>query len=251
MSSSVSRLSIVIPVLNEAAHLATTLTGLNSAVSDPTTVEVIVVDGGSQDDTVAIAQSCITPSFKVQVLTSPRGRATQMNRGAAAARGDILLFLHGDTQLPPGFDQWIRQTLAQPQVVAGAFDLKIAGAGWKLRWVEWGVWWRSRLCQLPYGDQAIFLRAEVFQASGGFPELPIMEDFVLIHRLRRQGAIAIAPLAVQTSARRWQTLGVWQTTLLNQVMIVGYVLGVSPARLAHWYRRQASRIPPVPIARKP
>ncbi|NMF85354.1 TIGR04283 family arsenosugar biosynthesis glycosyltransferase [Nodosilinea sp. P-1105] len=220
-------LSVIIPTLNEASHLGRTLDTLSSSYP----LEVIVVDGGSTDSTVAIARS-----HQAQVITTAPGRAQQMNSGAQVATGQMLLFLHGDTQLPPQVDQLVRRTLAQPGVVAGAFDLAIAGSGWGLRWVEWGVKLRSRWLQMPYGDQGIFLTAARFHGLGGFPDLPIMEDFVLIRRLRQQGRIAIAPGYVITSNRRWQTHGVIYTTLLNQLMILGYYVGISPQRLARWYR---------------
>jgi uncharacterized protein len=160
-----------------------------------------------------------------------------MNRGAAIAQSDILLFLHADTQLPEHFLPLIQDTLAQPQVVAGAFELAIASDQPRLRWVEWAVKWRSRLCQLPYGDQGIFLKAEVFWQLGGFADLPIMEDFDLIKRLHKLGKVAIVPAAVTTSARRWQRLGVWKTTVINQLVIAAYYLGVRGDRLARLYRR--------------
>jgi rSAM/selenodomain-associated transferase 2 len=220
-------LSVIIPVLNEAASLERTL----ATVQTGSYLEVIVVDGGSQDQTVAIAQQ-----WGAQVITTTPGRAHQMNVGAAAARGDLLLFLHGDTCLPLGFDALARRILSQTGVVGGAFMLQIEGQSPGLRLVEWGVKWRSRLFQLPYGDQAIFLKAATFEQIGGFAELPIMEDFVFIQSLRRLGRVAIAPTAVLTSGRRWQKLGVLKVTLINQLMIVGYRLGVSLVRLARWYR---------------
>jgi rSAM/selenodomain-associated transferase 2 len=161
-----------------------------------------------------------------------------MNAGAQSATGEILLFLHGDTRLPTGFEHWIQETLSQPGVVAGAFALKIDGSGWKLRLVEWGVSQRSRWLHLPYGDQALFLTANLFWEMGGFQPLLIMEDFELVQRLNRRGRVAIVPVPVLTSSRRWQQLGVWRTTLLNQLIILGYFLGVPCDRLAHWYRQQ-------------
>ncbi|NJP10507.1 MAG: glycosyltransferase family 2 protein [Leptolyngbyaceae cyanobacterium RU_5_1] len=220
-------LSVIIPVFNEAANLPITIAIAQTAAD----IEVIVVDGGSQDNTVAIAQSLGVP-----VIHSHPGRADQMNAGAAIAQGDTLLFLHGDTQLPKEYDQLIHETLLQPGVIAGAFELAIAGSQWGLRLVEWGVKWRSRVLQLPYGDQAIFLEADVFHQLGGFSEMPIMEDFELVQRLRKRGRIAIAPAPVTTSARRWQTLGILKTTLINQWILMAYFLGVSPATLAQWYR---------------
>ncbi|MGG6295496.1 TIGR04283 family arsenosugar biosynthesis glycosyltransferase [Leptolyngbya sp. AN02str] len=227
--------SVIIPVLNESATLANCLAYFRSVPE----MEVIVVDGGSGDDTVAIAQS-----LGVQVMTSPPGRAHQMNAGAAIATGDTLLFLHADTRLPANAAQHIRQTLAQPGAIAGAFDLNIAGAGWGLRIVEWGVYWRSRLLQLPYGDQAIFLSKQTFEKMGGFVPIPLMEDFDLVQRLKQWGSVAIAPAAVTTSARRWQTLGTLRTTLLNQGIVLGYYLGVSPETLARWYRDRKGKLKP-------
>ena len=220
-------ISIVIPALNEAENLPRTL----NTVSNVVDVEAIVVDGGSSDNTVKVAEA-----LGARVISSTQSRAHQMNLGASAAKGDILLFLHADTCLPQNFDSLVRQTLLQPKAIAGAFELKIDGTIAGLRLVEWGIWVRSHLFQMPYGDQAIFLKASLFRSMGGFPELPIMEDFELIRRLKQKGRIAIAPAAVLTSSRRWQKLSVFRTTLINQLVIIGYLLGVSPARLAHWYR---------------
>jgi uncharacterized protein len=227
-NTAIETISIIIPVLNEANNLPTVLKHIQSY----TAVEIIVVDGGSHDDTVELARS-----LNLRVIQTDRGRACQMNAGAAVAAGQILLFLHADTRLPPGFDQFVHQALSRPKVIAGAFELKIDATMLGLRLVEWGVKWRSRLLQLPYGDQALFLRAATFHRLGGFPELPIMEDFVFVRQVRRLGQIAIVPATVLTSGRRWQKLGVIRTTLVNQWVILGYFLGVSPARIARWYRR--------------
>ncbi len=199
-------------------------------------LEVIVIDGESSDETVAIAQA-----QGATVHTLPPGRARQMNYGASLATGEILLFLHGDTLLPPDFAPTVRSLLATPGVVAGAFQLKIAGEGKALRWVEWWVKGRSQWLQLPYGDQALFLKKTTFEQLGGFPDLPIMEDFVFVRQLRGLGKVAIAPQAVTTSPRRWQRVGVFRTTVINQGMILGYYLGISPHRLAHWYRSQKQK----------
>jgi rSAM/selenodomain-associated transferase 2 len=219
-----TQLSIIIPVLNEAQYLANTLVGL------PSEVEKIVVDGGSQDDSIAVAQAA-----QAIALSSPRGRAIQMNRGAAIATGDHLLFLHADTQLPQNFAQIIPAILEQPTVIAGAFELKIEADLPGIRVVEWGTNLRSRLFQLPYGDQGIFLKRKTFEAIGGFPEQPIMEDFELMQRLKQKGKIAIASEKVITAGRRWQKLGVLRTTWINQKIILAYWLGVSPAELRQWY----------------
>ncbi|PZV04652.1 MAG: glycosyltransferase [Leptolyngbya sp.] len=223
-------ISVVIPALNEARQLPAVLDRLRAA-NFANSIEVIVVDGGSVDGTAEVAEA-----QGARVVRATPGRSHQLNCGAAVVTGPLLLFLHADTCLPEGFDRTIRQTLAQPGVVAGAFRLAIDGPGRGLRWVEWGVNLRSRLLQMPYGDQAIFLKAEVFDKLGGFPDLPMMEDFELVRRLRQVGRVAIAPAAVVTSDRRWRTLGILRTTLANQAMIAGYLLGIDPHKLARWYR---------------
>ena len=229
-------ISVIIPTLNEAQHLAATIAQVQAAASQP--LEIIVVDGGSQDGTIEIARS-----LNCLVLQSCIGRAAQMNAGANSATGEILLFLHADTQLPKQFDRFVLETLEQPWVIAGAFDLTIAKPKeflqkLGLQLIELGVKLRSRFCQLPYGDQAIFLRAKTFRDLGGFPEIPIMEDFVLMRRIRKLGKVAIAPASVLTSARRWQKLGVLKTTLINQAIILGFYAGIDPERLRQWYRKQ-------------
>ena len=220
------KISIIIPVLNEAAIIEATLTPLQGGLN----LEVIVVDGGSLDRTRALAES-----LGARVFEAPAGRAHQMNVGAAAATGEILLFLHADTALPQGFETLARQVLLRPGVIAGAFALQINADLRGLRLIETLVNWRSRFLQTPYGDQAIFLPAKVFKQLGGFQEIPLMEDFEFVQRLKRIGRIAIAPASVITSGRRWQKIGVLRTTLINQLIVLAYFLGVSPNRLARWY----------------
>ncbi|AOY79596.1 TIGR04283 family arsenosugar biosynthesis glycosyltransferase [Moorena producens JHB] len=222
------KISIIIPVLNEASHIADTL----ATVTEASNVEVIVVDGGSDDETVAIAQS-----LGAKIIAAGTGRASQMNAGAAVATGDILLFLHADTRLPQGFDTLVRQGLQDYDTVAGAFELAIDANLRGVRLIEGMVNLRSRFCSLPYGDQAIFIKTKVFTDLGGFLNLPIMEDFDLMRRLRNLGKITILSQPVLTSGRRWQTLGVVKTTLINQLVILAYHLGVSPHRIVGWYRR--------------
>jgi rSAM/selenodomain-associated transferase 2 len=232
-----AKISIVIPTLNEAATIGAILANLQPLPN----VEIILVDGGSIDDTVKIAQA-----VGVQIIASPPGRARQMNLGVEAATGEILIFLHGDTVLPVGFEGLVRSALGcmgegedklENLPIAGAFTLKIDDPLLSLRWIEWLVAWRSRWRQMPYGDQAIFLTAETFRQVGGFMEMPIMEDFELIRRLQRRGRIEILSAPVLTSARRWIKRGVWQTTLINQAIVIGYSIGISPARLVRWYRK--------------
>lgn len=220
-------ISVIIPALNEERYLDRTLQSLQQAAG----VEVMVVDGGSADDTVRQAKAA-----GVRVMVAAGGRARQMNVGARAAQGDILFFLHADTLAPPGFDGAIRRALQDPRVAAGAFHLGIRGASPGLRLVEHLANWRSRWLGLPYGDQGLFVRADLFRKMGGFPELPIMEDYVMVRRLGRRGRVVTLPLAVATSGRRWQALGIWRTTLINQMIIIGYSLGVAPPVLARWYR---------------
>ena len=224
--------SIIIPVLNEAAIIRSTLEQLCHYPQ----IEVIVVDGGSQDNTVEIARQM------AQVITvEGKGRAGQMNAGADLASSDILLFLHADTRLPDRFVELVDRTLKPKNTVAGAFELAIDGNDTSLRWIERLVNMRSRLFSLPYGDQAIFMPRKTFLEIGGFANLPIMEDFEFIKRIKKIGRIAIASAAVTTSGRRWQKLGVWQTTFINQLIIAGYYLGISPTKLGKFYRGRGSR----------
>jgi rSAM/selenodomain-associated transferase 2 len=219
-------LSIIIPTLNEELMIAEVLKRIGTGV------EIIVVDGGSVDKTREIAQEL---GAKI-IISKNKGRAVQMNLGAKIARGDILLFLHGDTLLPLNYQEQIINTLSQSGIIAGAFELKITGEEKSLRLVEKLVNWRSHFFSLPYGDQGIFLKASVFEDLDGFPDLPIMEDFELIQRLKKIGKIGIVTAAVTTSGRRWQKLGVWKTTLINQLVILGYYLQIPPQVLKKFYR---------------
>ena len=219
------RFSIIIPALNEAPSLPATL----GSVGRIRNAEVIVVDGGSEDDTAETARR-----LGARVITAPRGRASQMNAGAAASRGQILLFLHADTRLPFAWVDQINTVLDKRQVVAGAFRLAFDAVGPALGLIEHATNLRSWLLDLPYGDQAFFVPRAVFDKVGGYRDLPVMEDYDLIRRLRRLGRIGIAPSAVITSARRWLHSGTLRTTLVHQLMILGWHIGVSPGRLAHW-----------------
>lgn len=219
--------SVIIPTLNEERTLPTTLRSLPLS---PAT-EVFVCDGGSTDRTCEVAESC-----GATVLRCGRGRGLQMNAGAAVARGEILLFLHADARLPNDFADQVRSGL--PATCAGgAFQLRIDHSHRLLRLVEFGTRLRSRWLQLPYGDQAIFVRGETFYSLGGFRDDPLMEDFEFCRRLSRRGRIALLDSAVTVSARRWLRLGVVRTTLWNQFIIAAWYAGVPPARLAKWYGR--------------
>lgn len=225
------RLSVIIPAHNEEEQIGAVLREvLRVKVS-----EVIVVDGRSTDRTCDIARS-----YGVTVISSPPGRGLQMKIGAAAATGDAFLFLHADTRVPRGYHDHVFRILRRPGVSAGAFGLRIDSPRLWLRVIEKLVDWRSRLLQMPYGDQAIFLRREVLCSVGGFPAVPVMEDFQLVRSLRRLGRIEIAPVSVVTSARRWLSCGICRTALLNQACIAAYYLGVPAERIAAW-RQSAGR----------
>ncbi len=223
------RISIILPALNEAENIRATLAGLHRYRN----VEMIVVDGGSRDDTVAIAKS-----LGARVITTAPSKAGQMNAGAAAATGDVLLFLHADTRLPDNFAQSVRTAASRKGFCAGAFTLNIDSPARGLRFIEKMANLRARYLQLPYGDQALFMRRDLFNKTGGFPDLPIMEDFELIRRLKRRGDIILLPQTVRTSARRWLQVGIFKTWLINQFIIAAYFLGISPRRLCRWYRRE-------------
>ena len=221
-------LSVIIPTLNEAA----TITAVIDTVEARETTEILVVDGGSIDNTSELATQA-----GATVLHTPPGRAKQMNAGADHATGNILLFLHGDTLLPKGSNQLIEQTLQMPEVSCGAFSLYIDSARWSLHCIAAGANLRSKLFQLPYGDQGLFTTAETFLAVGGFPDLPIMEDYYFVRSLGRRGKIMTLPQAVTTSSRRWDNMGILKTTLINQLIIIGHLIGISPAQLARLYQR--------------
>jgi len=225
-------ISIIIPTLNESESITATMKSAQAC----TGIEIIVADGRSSDGTDEVAKG-----LGARLLTITGGRAKQVNAGAMAANSDVLLFLHGDTRLPGGFDKHVLNLLTMPGTVAGAFALGIDGPEIGLRIVEKLANFRSRVFQMPYGDQAIFLRANLFRSIGGFPEIPIMEDFVFMERLKKEGRVVIAPIAVTTSSRRWKKLGVLKTTLINQAVLLAYFFGCDPEGLARWYRRATLR----------
>lgn len=223
-------LSIVVPVLREAGNLARLLPALRAAAP---TAEIIVADAGSDDGSREVA----TRVPGVSVLACERGRARQMNAGARAARGDVLLFLHADTALPPGFEAAIRRALADPGVVAGRFDVRLDNPRWPFRVIGGLMNLRSRLSGISTGDQALFVRREVFEALGGFPDIPLMEDIEITRRLKRRGRQAALRERVTTSARKWEREGVARTIGLMWTLRLLYFCGVSPARLHRWYYR--------------
>jgi len=223
-------LSIIIPCLNEAEIIADTLEWL--APLRGRGAEVIVVDGGSTDDTVA--QARLRADL---VLAAPRGRALQMNAGAARATGAILFFLHADSVPPPQADTLIVDGLARTRRSWGRFDVRIAGAHPLLRVVERAMNLRSRWTGIATGDQGIFVTRSVYTAAGGFPEIALMEDVALAKRLKRFGPPLNLRHRITTSARRWEKNGVLRTILLMWRLRLAYWLGADPARLAVRYQK--------------
>jgi rSAM/selenodomain-associated transferase 2 len=219
-------LSVIVPALNEERGIGETL----RRARRPGVREIIVVDGGSVDGTRAVAHELANV-----VLSAPRGRAAQMNAGAAYAGGDILLFLHADTLVPDGFAQVIVRACSEPGVVGGRFDVTLMPSSPLLRLTGELMNWRSRLSHIATGDQGIFIRRDVFMRLGGYADIPLMEDIDLSRRMKRAGRVACLPQRVTTSARRWQTQGVVRTILLMWSLRALYFLGVSPARLRRLY----------------
>jgi len=220
------QISVVIPTLNEADTITQTLCGVRQAGE----CQIIVVDGGSSDGTPEIARLDADV-----VLSSQRGRARQMNAGAQVATGHVLLFLHADTALPQGFPVLLKQAFSDPQVVGGRFDVRLDAPGWSFRTVETMMNLRSRLTQISTGDQAVFVRREVFLAVGGYPEVELMEDLELSKKLKRIGRIACLREQVVTSARRWQRDGVFRTILLMWTLRLAHFFGVPPEQLKAFY----------------
>jgi rSAM/selenodomain-associated transferase 2 len=222
------RLSIVMPVLNEAEGLAATLDAL--APLRAAGHQLIVVDGGSHDDTVALSRERADP-----VIDGPRGRARQMNAGAAVALGEVLLFLHADTRLPHAADERIAAAVSRG-AVWGRFDVRIEGRSRWLPLVASMMNLRSRLSGIATGDQAMFVRRDVFQRLGGFADQPLMEDIELSRRLRAIARPACLRARVATSGRRWDSRGAWPTIVLMWRLRWRYWRGAAPEDLAKAYR---------------
>jgi rSAM/selenodomain-associated transferase 2 len=224
-------ISVIIPVFCEQAIINETIEAIRR-LRGGDAAEIIVVDGEAEGKTLA----AIRDAAAKKVL-SEKGRGVQLNRGAAIAAGDLLLFLHADTVLPPAALERIAEAMADEDCVGGAFDLSIASRGAGFRAIETVANLRSRLTRIPYGDQAIFIRASLFRGLGGFKEIPIMEDVELMQRIKRQGGrIVIFRELVLTSGRRWEKEGLLFGTLRNWSLRALYLCGVAPERLARFYR---------------
>ena len=218
------------PTLNEADNLERLLPALHERCPE---AEVIVVDGGSADATREVAARFP----HVALVTSPRGRARQMNAGAQEARGDTLLFLHADTRLPNGAGAAIAAALDDPGVVGGRFDVSFDSPRAVFRMIAFFMNVRSRWSGISTGDQAIFVRRSIFDAMGGYPDIVLMEDIELCRRLKRRGRLVALRMRVTTSARKWEREGALRTMALMWGLRFLYMVGVSPDRLHGWYYR--------------
>ncbi len=223
-------ISVIIPALNEEDNIRRCIEGVLNEGCD---CEIIVADGGSTDKTAEAAKRYPGVSF----IQSRRGRGIQMNMAASAASGDILLFLHADTMLERGWAAAILSVLEDTSISGGAFTFSIRSQLWKYRIVEAWVKLRCRLCVLPYGDQAIFVRKSAFDLIGGYKSIPLMEDVDFIGRLKKFGTIVILNKKAITSERRWSKKGLVKTAAMNQLIMLLYKLGVNPCRLARIYYR--------------
>lgn len=224
---STAAVSVIIPTLNEQENIGEAIERLSGGG-----VEIIVADGGSTDETVAVCRRA-----GAKVIVSKPGRGAQLNRGAAEAGGQVLFFLHADA-IPPGrFPDLLRASLARG-AVGGAFSFGTDLAGPSMRIVTFGANIRARLLGIVFGDQGIFVRSDLFRRIGGFPDLPVMEDREFVRELKRHGRFVILPERVVSSARKWRANGVWRVTLMNQVVMWLYLIGVNADRLGTWYREK-------------
>ena len=228
------KLSVVIPALDEAERIETAIRGAFDPPldGDQTTLEVIVVDGGSADATAQVAAAA-----GARVLASERGRASQLAAGVRASDGDVVLFLHADTRLPSGWRAAVYDALRDERVVGGAFRLCFDDRSRVFRFIEWGARWRMRLWRFPYGDQALFVRRRALEEVGGIPEVPLMEDLDLVYRLKRVGRLALLAAPVVTSARRYRAGGPLRTMLRHWFAAAAWTLGVDRQRIAQWAGR--------------
>eukprot|EP01083_Nonionella_stella_P290277 987748_1 len=231
-----SIISVIIPTYNEEENIADSLRALD--LGHNPNVELLIVDGGSTDRTVDIATSF--KGVQIHKCIGPASRARCLNQGSGLAKGDILLFLHADTLLPPGYATQVRLALLDKETTLGAFSFAVSRtryghSGRRVRVMERSANLRARYFKLPYGDQALFIRREVFESLGRFPDMKMMEDYVFVRRAGGQGNICILDSPAICSIRRWEKLGVWRTTMLNQLFVLAYSCGVDPALIRDWY----------------
>lgn len=222
-------ISVVIPTLNAERHLAATLAALVPASVHGLIREVIIADGGSSDATVAIAEAAGARS-----VAAGRGRGTQLRAGAAAARGDWLLFLHADTRLEAGFEDAVRTFIARSPGKAAAFRFTLDDPSLSARLLQWAVRFRCRVLRLPYGDQGLLIAADLYRALGGYRDMPLMEDVDLVRRIGRRRLEMLSVRAI-TSAERYRRDGYVRRVLRNLVCLSLYFLRVPPARIAKLY----------------
>jgi rSAM/selenodomain-associated transferase 2 len=225
-------ISVIIPTLNESSTIARTLTRTVALGFD----DIVVSDGGSTDPTRRMVQACCTRVPAVRLVAASTGRARQLNEGVKACHGDVLLFLHADTELPQTARTAIESALGNVRYVGGRFDVRFDQPS---RWgavIGWFMNRRSRLTGIATGDQAIFVRREIFEQMGGFPDIPLMEDIEFSRKLKRLGPTVALEDRVTTSFRRWEKNGPLRTILLMWTLRFLYWLGVNPSRLNQWYR---------------
>ena len=220
------KVSVIVPTFNEALILEGSL----RAISDLNPHEIIVTDGGSTDKTLSVARRIAT-----HVITSRVGRAEQMNAGAKKATGNLLLFMHADNKLPKQSFKKMAEIMGLANHAGGAFSLQIDSKKTSLKIIASLATWRSRHLNLVYGDQAIFVRSDIFRNLGGFSSLPICEDLEFFRRLRRQGKVILLKEKTHTSARRWANEGTLHTTLRNITIVSLFLFGFSPNVLSKWY----------------
>jgi rSAM/selenodomain-associated transferase 2 len=225
------KFSFIIPVWNEEAIISRTIEHVRD-LSDSGDAEIIVVDGDPGGETIKVARH-----MGVKTAISEKGRGNQMNLGASLADGEILIFLHADTILPPDALELIEKAMDDSSCMAGAFDLAIDSEKAAFRLIEKAASFRSRMTRIPYGDQTIFIRKRDFRNLGGFRDIPIMEDVEIMQRIKkRKGKICIIGKAVRTSPRRWEKEGIVYTTLRNWLILSLYLFGVRPEKLIRFYR---------------
>jgi rSAM/selenodomain-associated transferase 2 len=231
--SVLERITVVLPVYNEEEGINRIVERIREIAGEED-IEIIAVDGVPEGNTIRVIRDSAVISLK-----SSRGRARQMNRGAESASGEFLLFLHADTILPTGAFHEIRRILADGRFMAGAFRLGFDNRGLFFRLTEWTTWLRNMVTRIPFGDQAYFVRKKDFDDLGRFSDIPLMEDFEFMRRIKRSGKrIRISDMKVITSARKWEADGILYTNIRNWILQFLYAMGASPEKLVKYYYRE-------------